>query len=748
MAGIVKMPKTSALFSPSPFKIGCLLVCLAVFTFHSFNNSKPVLLQSLDNRLTDAMFQLRGPSATTGEVVIVDIDNKSLAKLGQWPWSRKTVATLIEQIGTRQPKAIIIDIVFAEADRTSPRNLIPQLIPHLSQESATELQALQDKESFNYDLTLGTSLSKLPTVLGYALSLETTEQAAPDRPFPTANLHFNPAHISLNAINFIQGKGGILNTQDVAQAETEGFFNVFPDQSGTIRKAPLFMLYDGIPYPSLALEGYRLGTGNHDIRINLGRKQHRSKYPIINIMVNNNTIATDETGQLAINFRGPNRTFTTVSAVDVLRGLETTVLNNRYVLIGTSAEGLYDLRTTPFSTIIPGVEIQANILDNLIASDAMVHDTYTEIALTYAIIILGGLSLAAILAYSTPLAGGLGGIFCILATFVTCYHVLFLNNRIIGITYPLLTITLIFLSVTLFNYIFEGRRKRQMSNAFKRYVSPKVVKQVMQNPEALSLSGKTSVLTVFFSDIKDFTTISETLSPEQLSTLMNEYLTAMSGIILEYEGTVDKFIGDAIMAIWGAPLAVQDQELQAVSAALLSIETLNRLRPEWLKQGFPEISIRIGINSGEMRVGNFGSQTRFDYTVIGDNVNLAARLEGLSKNYGTDILISQATKLAVEAHFFCRYIDTVRVKGKAIPVRIYSPMRFAHAELHKDEFGLFNRAIDQYLTRQFRKAHDTLQHLNTEFDDTLYQTYMNRCAFFLENPPNLEWNGVFTYTSK
>ena len=694
------------------------------------------------------MFRLRGPQPTSPSILIVDIDNKSLNTVGQWPWSRNTMAKLISKIGKEQPSAIILDIVFAEQDRTSPTLLIPQLLPFLSKNSAAEISALQNHDPFNYDLTFGDTLALHPTVLGYALSPFESKQNDEAKPFPSANIHLNPTQTNHASIHYILGKSGILNTPDICQAETEGFFNVFPDQSGTIRKAPLLMLYKGIPYPSLALEGYRIGVQKQDITINIGRKQNRLKHPILSIRINNQIIPTDEQGQLSINFRGATHTYEYISAIDILQNSNNHNLNNKYIIIGTSAEGLYDLRTTPFSTIIPGVEIQANILDNLINADPMIYDTYSEIFITYAIVIVGGIGLSATLAYSTPLAGGLGGIFCVLTTCLLSYNILFLNNRIIGITYSLITISLIFLCVTLFNFFFEGRKKRQMTNAFKRYVSPKIVKQVTQNPEALSLSGKNSYLTVFFSDIKDFTSISENLPPEQLSILMNEYLTAMSGIVLDKEGTVDKFIGDAIMAIWGAPLDVENQEFKAVEAALESIETLENLQPKWAEQGFPPISIRIGINSGEMRVGNFGSQTRFDYTVIGDNVNLAARLEGLSKNYGTDILISQTTKVAIENHFFSRYIDTVRVKGKDIPVRIYTPMRFAKAEQHKDEFGLFNHAIDLYLTRQFSKAYDTLEKLNDKYDDKLYQTYMERCIFFKDNPPDMSWNGVFTYTTK
>lgn len=733
---------------PSPFKIGCFIVLIAVTIFYSFKDQKPLLLQGLDNRLIDTMFRLRGYQPTSNPIVIVDIDNRSLATVGQWPWPRNIVSELTRKIGAVSPKAILFDIVFAEPDRTSPKKLIPTLTPYLSETSRQELTLLQDQDLFNYDLILGNTLARLPSVLGYALSLDTINHKETGKPFPSANIHLNPNTISHTDINYIQGGSGILNIPDVAQAETEGFFNIFPDQSGTIRKAPLFMSYDGLPYPSLALEGFRLGTKTQDITINLGRKQNRPKHPIISIHINDKIIATDEQGQMSINFRGPTHTFKYVSAMDILNDSQTHLLANQYVILGTSAEGLYDLRTTPFSNIIPGVEIQANILDNLIAGDPMVYDTYSEIFITYVLLIIGGIGLSAILAYSTPLAGGLSGSACILAAGILSYNVLFLHNRIIGITYPLITISLIFLCVTLFNFFSEGRQKRLMTNAFKRYVSPKIVKQVTQDPEALCLSGENRHLTVFFSDIKDFTAISESLPPEQLSELMNEYLTAMSNIILEHEGTVDKFIGDAIMAIWGAPINVENQEVQAVSAALESIDILEQLRTKWSAQGLPEIVARIGLNSGEMRVGNFGSQTRFNYTVIGDNVNLASRLEGLNKNYGTDILISQTTKRAVEKHFFSQYIDTVRVKGKDIPVRIYTPMRFDKAAQQKEEFAAFNQAIELYLTRQFSKAYELLTLLNNNHPHKLYQTYMARCVFFQENPPDMAWDGVFTHIRK
>ena len=323
-----------------------------------------------------------------------------------------------------------------------------------------------------------------------------------------------------------------------------------------------------------------------------------------------------------------------------------------------------------------------------------------------------------------------------------------LNNKIVGITYPLLTILIIFTSVTLFNFFFAGQEKRYLSDAFKRYVAPGVVQEVIRNPNSLSLKGETKELTVFFSDIRNFTSISEGLTPEQLSTLMNEYLTAMSKIIMETGGTVDKFIGDAIMAIWGAPLDVADQELQAVKTALKSMKTLKKLQPIWTKRGLPHIDIGIGINTGMMRVGNFGSEKRFDYTVLGDNVNLASRLEGLNKTYGTNILISEKTMEAVDGKTPFRYIDKVRVKGKDRPVRIFEPFSKKAFKSIEPQLSLYEEAMELYQQRNFKEAEQIFSSLNSKEPHKLYEVYSKRAAFFMENPPAPDWDGVFSFTTK
>ncbi|MBU0968332.1 MAG: adenylate/guanylate cyclase domain-containing protein [Proteobacteria bacterium] len=735
---------------PSPFKIGCMVVIAALCLFYLFGNRKPQLLTSFDNRLTDVMFTIRGQTPISGQVVIVDIDDASLARIGQWPWPRNTVADLITQIHQAGARVVGFDIVFAEPDRTSPKNHLDGIIDLLTNPvSEEERNALRANPSLDHDLILGDTLATIPSVLGYVFLTSPQKDLEDNVPFPSCTIHLDPPATSLSSINFIQASNAIVNITDVSQAESEGFFNVFPDPSGTIRKVPLFMALNGVPYPSLALETMRIGLGGEqEVTIHISQQVETTQKGILGITAAGKFIPTDDQGQLTVNYRGPVKTFAYVPAADVLAGLHLDRLRDKYVLIGTSAAGLLDLRATPFANIFPGVEIQATVMDNLLAGDPLTYDLYTEIGMTYALVAGSGLLLSALLAYATPVAGALGGLLCLLATAGGSYF-FFLNNKIIGITYPLLTIITVFLVVTLSNYFFAGREKRFLRDAFGHYVSPDVVSEIIKNPANLSLSGQVRNLTVFFSDIRDFTTISEKMTPNQLGRFMNLYLTAMSSVLLEHGGTVDKYIGDAIMAIWGAPLADHNHAARAVRASLASIRQLAELQKELQEEQQGEIQIGIGLNTGEMNVGNFGSTQRFDYTVIGDNVNLASRLEGLTKVYGCRILISESTRDAAGAGFFCRFVDRVQVKGKKLPVNIFEPL--CEGEPDGDlrrEVTRFQEAITAYRQQDFIAARQIMSALYEQNNLKLYRLYLERIDVFLSAPPPRDWDGVFTFTTK
>ena len=739
----------SSLLKPSSFKIGCLTVLAAVCLFYSFGSGKPQLLASFDNRLIDLLFHLRGTSATSGEVVIVDIDDQSLARIGQWPWPRNMVADLVTAIRQAGARVTGFDIVFAEPDRTSPANHLDGLIALLGVPIAeAEKERLRRDPALDHDLILGAALAGTPTVLGYVFVTSPQQQLAPQVPFPSATIRVDPPATPFASINFIRAENAVLNTAAISQGESEGFFNVFPDPSGTIRKVPLLMALHDIPYPSLALEAIRIGLGERELTIHLSRQVRSARTGILGVTVGSRFIPTDDQGQITVNYRGPVRTFPAVSAADILAGKGLDLLRDKYVVIGTSAAGLLDLRATPFGGIFPGVEIQATVIDNLLAGDPLTHDLYTEIGMTYGMVIAGGLAISLLLAYAAPLAGALGGLGCLLAT-VGGSYLFFVHNKIIGMTYPLLTIITVFLVVSVSNYFFAGRDKRFLRGAFGRYVSPAVVSEIIKNPASLSLTGQVRELTVFFSDIRDFTTISEKLPPTRLGRFMNRYLTAMSAIVLAHGGTVDKYIGDAIMAIWGAPLPDGDHAARAVRAALASIKGLRELQADLQREELPAIAIGIGLNTGEMNVGNFGSSQRFDYTVIGDNVNLASRLEGLTKVYGCHILISEATRAAAGDRFFCRFVDRVRVKGKQRPVHIFEPLCEGEPgqDLHR-ETAAFLAGIEAYQQRDFAAARQIFGGLHEKNGQKLSRLYLERSEFFLHSPPPADWDGVFTFTEK
>ncbi len=753
------MQKIRDLLIPSPFKIGCLVVLLAVLLFFSFGGRKPVLLQRLDNQIIDLMFHWRGITPTTNSVVIVDFDEKSLGKIGQWPWPRQIIAQLISKIAAAHPKVIGLDMVFPESDRTSPKNSILELAPLLNLKfTKDDLAKFQADDRLDHDLILGDAVADSPTVLGYVFqNKDDGLLKSADKPFSSINLSLacdrgrtaDPAGVKFADLALIPAYRAILNVAEIEAAQTEGFFNVFPDPAGTVRRVPLFMKMAGLPYPSLALEMLRVGAGISKVTIHATHGR-AGEADILGISLAGRFIPTDNQGQIAVNFRGPAKTFPYYSAVDVLSGKINEELEGKYVLLGTSAAGLLDLRATPFSSVFPGVEVHANLIDNLLRDDPLSSDIYTEIGLNYAIIIIGGLLLSALLAYSSPLIGGFGGLLLIvLYLFYGTFHYFFLNNQLIGITYPLASLFTVFMAVTLFNYFFKEREKSFLQGAFGHYVSPQVVKEIINAPEKLSLVGEDRQLTIFFSDIRGFTTISEGMSSKELGMFMNEYLTIMSDLIMAHNGTVDKYIGDAIMAIWGAPLPDKMHAVDAVRTALVMMEKLAELRPQWLERGLPYIDIGIGINTGVVSVGNFGSEQRFDYTVIGDNVNLASRLEGQNKVYGTNIIISEFTREAIGEQFFCRFVDVVRVKGKEQPVALFQPLLEGKPDPElANETKEYEGAVKLYRAGKFEDALQILTALQMRRSDKLYLLYIDRIKRFLAEPPGENWDGVYTAVGK
>jgi adenylate cyclase len=735
-------------FTPSAFKVGLLVTAAACGLLSAPAPLLHRFIESLDCRTHDLMFLARGQQSDSHQVVIVDIDPPSLAELGQWPWPRSTMAELVRCIGAQQPKIIGFDIVFAEPDRTS----LKLAVDRIAQITGTAV-ALPQGAADN-DVILADAMREADTVLGYYFELADEASAMapgattePGRlPCPEFSLPVATVDTLVRQSDVAMARRAVLNLPCLNDnALSEGFFNTVPDLDGVTRRGSLLIRYGDVLYPSLTLEMVREGL--HETP---ELASHTAGVGVTGIKLGERTVPLTRQAQLCINYRGPAHCFTYHSAVDVLRHRCTPdALKDKYVLIGTSATGLLDLRSTPFARAYPGVEINASIIDNLLVGDPMIYDRGLDLGLNLVLVALFGVLMAAALAFLGPRTGALSGVFFLLLIGYGNYRVFFLHQRLVGVTYVTASLLLVFLAVSVANYFFEGRRKRFLQGAFAHYVSEDIVAALVQHPERLSLAGEERELTVLFTDIRGFTTMSETMTARQLAAFLNEYLSAMTDIIMVRGGTVDKFIGDAIMAFWGAPLDDREHARHALSACLEMRRRLAELRPEWVARGLPPVETGIGANSGVVSVGNMGSRTRFSYTVMGDAVNLASRLEGLTKIYGAGVLVSEATRKAAGDSFFYRPIDVVRVKGKREPVALFEPLAEGPAPVDRQqELERYAAALDLYRSRAFGPAQEAFQALQRDCPQTLHALYLERVQLFLKHPPPADWDGVFTFTTK
>lgn len=710
-----------------PIAIGFALTIFSVLIFKTGHNNKAWFFSSLDFQISNIMFKIRGEQKPSKEIVIIDIDDKSLEELGQWPWPRKILSDLLLKIQNKNPKVIGIDIIFPERDRTSPHNLYTF---HDIDLKGTELE--------NYDEIFGDSIEKTGAITGYIFKIhEKNKNGFP--PFSSADIKISNESIKFKDLNLIKVNNPILNIPEIAVSPTEGFLNIFPEPSGTILKAPLLLQFNNIPYPSLALEIYRNYKNQKNILIHPSTTKVMKKNSILAVGIGKKALKTDIDASLYINFKGRAFSYKYISATDILKDNFKDELDSKIILIGTSASGLADLKATPFSPTFPGVEIHASIIDNMLNNDYFIYDRLSELGITYTILIGCGILITLLITFSGPLLAGILTIFSFFSIFTINYFFLFKNNQLIGVSYPGFSILIQCTILITTNYFLRDREKKFIKNAFSHYIAPEVVNEIIKDPEKLSLSGKTENISILFSDIRSFTSISENLTPEKLSKLLNIYLTEMSDIIMTNKGVVDKFIGDAVMAFWGAPLQDKDHGYNSVKSAFLMLEKLKSISAKLTKQGYPKLEIGIGINSGEVRIGNFGSKTRFDYTIIGDNVNTASRLEGLNKFYGTKILISKSTENLAKDKILTRKVDSVKVKGKDKALDIYEVMGiYPWDEKQEKDVSLYNEALFYYENQELKKAEKIFKELIKTDDSKLNQIYIERIEKALADPAALQ----------
>jgi adenylate cyclase len=691
--------------------IGIASVVLAVVLYAQ----KTDFFSSLDLKLKDVRFRARGNIEPDKRVVIVAIDEKSINELGRWPWDRKIIAQLVENLNFYGAKTIAFDIIFSE-----PSN-------------AASDKALSDALQKNKNAILGyffRSDGEPPSKESLMLLEDTRVKIIKT----TGNVTEVPVH-SYPAVE--------LNIPVIGKsAKSMGFFNIIPDNDGILRSANILMLYDGYVYTSLPLTALRHYMGSEIVL-------EVANYGVDNLLIGSYRIPCDESGRLTLNYYGKQGIFRTVPAVDIInKRLKPGDLKDCLVFVGATEVGLSDLRATPVDPVLPGIEVHATVASNALQKRLLIRDGRV-IALDIVFIIVFTLILTTSLSFVRRTLLALLFFLTTLGLYYITNHFAFkyypLNTSVL---FPLISITLSYLGSEAYRNLVEEKQSRFLKKAFSSYVSPDLVGEIIKRPDMLKLGGEKREITVLFSDIRGFTTLSEKLTPESLVSVLNQYLGPMTDIVLKNKGTLDKYIGDAIMAIYNAPLNIEDHAALSCKSAIDMLEKLKELNNSFKEKGLPEIDIGVGINTGDVIVGNMGTDMRFDYTAIGDTVNLASRLEGMNKVYKTHIIISEFTfmhlKEGEKTGFKVRELDMIKVKGKDKPVTIYQ----VSSGMDEALIDKFKEALQLYRKQQFKEAKEIFERLESEYGDKTAGVFAERCVEFMENPPGADWDGVYVAKTK
>ncbi len=712
-------------------------------------------LRKLENWTYDARLNFTLPNQVNENIVIVDIDETSLVKVGRFPWQRDKLAELVDNLFNDYQIGILgFDIVFAEADESSGLGAFERLADNELQDNAQYLQALQQiRPSLEFDRIFADSLVDRKIALGYYFkpTLQEGEDAITGGlPDPIAKM--DGVWSQRLPINQAAGYAGNLPILQSA-AVSGGFFdNPFVDADGVFRRVPLIQSHDDYLYASLALAVARLALNNPKLEMVVetdNKEGDQDYYALEAINLESYRVPVDHNGSVYVPYRGKQRSFPYVPAHTILdKSADPAILKDKIVLIGTTAPGLLDLRSTPVQNVYPGVEIHANIVAGILGQEIKHKPAWTA-GYEFLLLILIGVIITLVLTYLSPTFAALSALLITLLMLGGSLYA-WSYNLILPLASPLLLIALLFTFHMTYGFFIESRGKRQLAHMFGQYVPPELVDEMSLSADKFSLEGESRELTVLFSDVRGFTTISEGLDPRQLTQLMNALLTPMTRVIHKNRGTIDKYMGDAIMAFWGAPMDDPEHARHALYAAFDMMQALKSLRQEFRDKGWPEVNIGVGINSGLMNVGNMGSEFRVAYTVLGDAVNLGSRLEGLTKAYGVDIIVSDSTRHAVDEFVF-KELDLVRVKGKHEPVAIYEPIGHKN-DVSPDttaELTRYKQALRAYRQQQWDKAEAEFFNLGQSYPDCyLYQEYLNRISAFRNNPPPADWDGVYIHTSK
>ena len=706
----------------------------------------PAPIEELRVRTFDSFQRIDPRKKTARPVTIVDIDDKSLEKFGQWPWPRTRIADLVAELTRLGALVIAFDAVFSEPDRLNPADAA-DTFRNLDEDTRAKLRALPSN-----DEVFAEAIRKSRVVLGESGAAE--ELAALDKTLPVTGL----AMLGEEPQRFMFEFPGLLRNTRVLEhaAAGRGLFTIKPERDGIVRRVPMIMLAQGQTMPSLSFEMLRVATSSGTILIK------SEKTGIKSLGIRGFQLPTDGNGQLWVHYARQDPSL----YVPVINVLEKTVapemIAGKLVLIGTSAVGLNDIKTTPVSQNMPGVEIHAQILEGALSGAVISEPVYGIIVEFTAALLFGVLVIAFAPLFGPITLVALGAAFATGLMGTSAYF--YMQHRLlIDFTYPLMSTTAIYLTLIFSSFVREQQQRKQIRTAFSQYMSPALVEQLAQSPERLVLGGEEREMTVMFSDMRGFTSISETYKndPQGLTALMNRFLTPLTNAILARKGTIDKYMGDAIMAFWNAPLDDKAHQVNACEAALDMLEKvdeLNQAREQEAQEGghsYIPLNIGVGLNTGPVVVGNMGSDIRFDYSVFGDSVNLASRLEGQSKEYGFPIIVGSKTALAVKDKFAILELDFIMVKGKTEPEVIYAIAGREDTAQSGHFQRLRNLTIEMLACYRNRDWDDALAAIERgrRSDEAqplqyLYNLYEARIREFQHNPPPEDWNGAFALLTK
>lgn len=732
-----------------------LLITL-FFAAQSSNWINIPMIELTDGLLYDYRLKLTAPGGVDPRVVIVDIDERSLQEPedggeGRWPWSRDRLAVLNDQLLNHYQVSVVgYDVIFSEEDLSSGIRSLEKIAKKMGRENpaiASEIKGL--KSELDFDGRFAASIKDKPVVLGFSFLPAIDSNQKGELPTPT----ITTKELPISAVEPLLRNGYTANLERLQSSAADGgHLNPMVDSDGVIRRVPMLIRHRNGYFASLSLASTRTLLGGLPIGLTFAPGANAEEFgSLMALNIGGADLPVSPELISYIPYRGGYKSFDYISASDVMnQKIDPKALEGKIVLIGTTAPGLLDLRTTPFSNTYPGVEVHANMIAGMLDGTIKSTPLWVQSANFLAICFLG-------LLYAILLPW-LKALWSVVASLVGLTLILGINFWLYesGIVFPLAgllgTVLLLYLFNLAYGYFVGSRSGRLMHALFGQYVPPELVDEMAKDPTHFNMKGESRELTILFSDVRGFTTISEGMDAQTLSEFINAFLTPFTRIVYKTHGTIDKYMGDCIMAFWGAPIPDEEHARDGLISAFEMLAEIENLNKQFIKKGWPPIKVGIGINTGRVSVGNMGSEIRLAYTAMGDAVNLASRLEGITKEYGVDIIIGHETYAKIP-DLIAREIDMVRVKGKDIAVKIYEPLGFDGSVPQEKlvALGLFQKAQEAYRNQDWDKAQSQFQllldqHPNT--GETLYKVYIERIEYLRDNSPGKDWDCSFNFTKK